>query len=32
MWIPYLGVVVGSFMMFFRFNEVFLKAVRNQEL
>ena len=32
MWIPYLGVVVGSFMMFFRFNEVFLKAVRNQDL
>ena len=31
MWIPYMGVIFGSLMMFFRFNEVFLKAIRNEE-
>jgi C4-dicarboxylate transporter, DctQ subunit len=31
MWIPYMGVIFGSLMMLFRFNEVFLKAIRGEE-
>ena len=31
MWIPYLGVLFGSLLMLFRFNEVFLKAIRGEE-
>jgi len=31
MWIPYMGVIVGSLIMFFRFNEVFLNTIRNKE-
>lgn len=31
MWIPYLGVIMGSLMMFFRFNEVCWKVITGKE-
>ena len=31
MWIPYLSVIMGSLMMFFRFNEVFLAALTSNK-
>ncbi len=31
MWIPYVGVILGSLMMLFRFQEVFVRTIRRNE-
>lgn len=31
MWIPYIGVILGSLMMLFRFQEVFVRTIRRNE-